>query len=78
MTVMDVNAEHDLMKLLQLVIDLSEQLDQTKQAVVSLHAESQKLKVGDATRLRKSELTHLSSFKPYIMRLGTQAMYIGV
>ena len=47
MAIMDPNAEQDVMKLWQLVVDLSEQLTQTKQVVSSLYAESQKLKVGD-------------------------------
>lgn len=45
MAVMEMNGEQDIMKLWHLVIDLSEQLSQMRQAVSSLHAESQKLKV---------------------------------
>lgn len=51
MAIMDPNAEQDVVKVYQLVVELSDQLTQTKQVVSSLYAESQKLKVGETFEL---------------------------
>ena len=45
MAIMDDRFEHDVMKLWQLVVDLSEQISTTKQVANTLHNESIKLKV---------------------------------
>ena len=67
---MDPNAEQDVMKLWQLVVDLSEQLTQTKQVVSSLYAESQKLKVGDRLAPPYPYLILNHSSKPYTTKQG--------
>ena len=71
MAIMDPNAEQDVMKLWQLVVDLSEQLTQTKQVVSSLYSESQKLKVGeDCLAPLHLYLILDHSSKPYTTKQG--------